>query len=103
MHRTIVATIAIALLLSVAGAPAKTIQKHEQNQDQRIENGENSGRLTPHETERLENQQQTIDEERQRALEDGHMSKGERREIRHDQREASRTIRKKKHNDAGTH
>jgi uncharacterized membrane protein YebE (DUF533 family) len=104
MHRTIVATIATTVLLaSVARAHAKTIQKHEENQEQRIEHGEESGRVTPHEAERLENQQKTIDDERARAREDGHVSKGERREIRHDQREASRTIHRKKHNDAGTH
>jgi hypothetical protein len=104
MHPTLIGTVATAVLLaSVASAPAKTITKHEQHQEQRIEHGEESGRLTPHEAERLENQQQTIDDERARAGEDGHVSKGERREIRHDQREASRTIRQKKHNDAGKH
>ena len=88
----------LALVLSGMRAGAETIQQHMENQDQRIDQGESSGRLTPHEANRLENEQKTIQDERSRDLADGHLSRGERREIRHDQRAASHDIYRKKHN-----
>ena len=100
MHRSIaiIGAMGLALVLSGTRVDAETIQQHQENQDQRIEHGEASGQLTPHEANRLENEQQTIQDERSRDLADGHLSRGERREIRHDQRAASRDIYRKKHN-----
>src|SRR5262249_46708585 len=78
-------------------ARADSIPERMNHQDRRIEKGEKSGSLTPKEAERLQNQQDTIHDERARALEDGKMSAGERREIRHDQKQANKSIRRQKH------
>ncbi len=100
MNRSIaiVGAMGLSLVLSGTRGHAETIQQHTENQDERIEHGEESGRLTPHEANRLDNEEQTIQDERSRDLADGHLSRGERREIRHDQRAASRDIYRKKHN-----
>src|SRR5690349_786926 len=100
MHmKTIVAVITAALLVPAATVLAKRpIAKHEQRQEGRIEQGVESGKLTDKEAERLQNQQEIIDQERKNAAEDGKITRGERREIRHDQRKASKAIRHKKHN-----
>jgi hypothetical protein len=103
MRRIIPACAAVILLAGVSPTVAGEIQEREEHQERRIEKGERSGRLTPKEANRLENEQQTIEEERQRALEDGKITHGERREIRHDQKKANRDIRKKKHNERGRH
>jgi hypothetical protein len=94
----IASAVTLTLFLSTTPVGARTIRQRAENQEERIERGEDNGRLTPRESNRLENEQQTIDAERRRALEDGRVTRGERREIRHDQRAASRDIRRKKHN-----
>ena len=99
MRRTIL-TVAAALLVA-SPVLAGDIERHENNQDQRIENGVESGRITPKEAQRLENEQETIKDERARALEDGRITHKEHREIRHDQKKANRDIHKKKHNEHG--
>lgn len=98
MKRTI--WIAAAVLVAASGTTVSAGEvRHRMNtQDRRIENGVENGELTPREANRLENQQENIADERARALEDGHMSRGERREIRQDQRAASHSIWRKKHN-----
>jgi hypothetical protein len=88
----------LMLLMPSAQLAARTIGNAMENQEERIERGEENGRLTPRESNRLENEQETIHQERHEALEDGRITHGERREIRHDQRAASRDIRRKKHN-----
>ena len=96
---TMIAGVAAVCWLVWAGeVRAQTIDQHMENQERRIENGEKSGKLTPKEATRLQNEQQTIHDETQRAREDGKITRGERHEIRHDQRAASRDIRHKKHN-----
>src|SRR5262245_58361026 len=93
----LVAATGMVLALGTA-AGAGDVTDHMNHQQKRIEKGVESGRLTPKEANRLENQQQNIHDERARALEDGKITKGERREIRHDQRKADNAIHHKKHN-----
>jgi uncharacterized membrane protein YebE (DUF533 family) len=57
-----------------------------------------SGRLTWREAARLHAEQRAIQGERAAALADGHITRPERLSIRHDQNQASRDIRRKKHN-----
>lgn len=92
---------AMLLLVPATHAAAGVIHKRERRQEARIERGVHSGRVTPREAQRLEGEQQTIHDERARALADGRVTRGERREIRHDQRAASRDIYRKKHNARG--
>jgi hypothetical protein len=70
-------------------------QKHQQ---QRIGQGVRSGELTARETIRLEREQRGIQHEKREAREDGVVSRAERRDIYREQNQASRHIRRAKHN-----
>jgi hypothetical protein len=99
MKTGIVMAIGIALVVtSVAPGFGRTIKKRARSEENRIEQGKESGRLTPKEAERLENQQEIIDKERGQAMEDGKMTHRERRDIKHDQKRLSKDIYRKKHN-----
>jgi len=86
-----------------SGVPAlaKTIKKKEANEEHRIERGVEKGQITPKEEQRLENQQKTIEQEREDAAADGKITKRERRDIKHDQKRLSQDIKHKRHNAQG--
>ncbi len=88
-----------ALALSVTAASADPIKRRERHQAARIRQGERSGELTPREAAKLEGEEQAVDAERKAAAADGHISRGERKAIRRDQREVSHEIYRKKHNE----
>src|SRR5438477_9955953 len=90
--------IAAVVLATASSGDTASVKKREQRQQHRIERGVESGKLTPKETERLENQQQIIEQEREQAWQDGKMSRRERQDIRHDQNRLSHNIHRKKHN-----
>ena len=99
MKTGIVMAIGVTLLVtSVEPGFGRTIKKRATREETRIEHGKESGRLTDKETQRLENQQEIIDKERAQAMEDGKVTKRERRDIKHDQRRLSKDIYHKKHN-----
>jgi hypothetical protein len=77
------------------------VNQRQQNQQDRIANGEKSGELTPHESAKLERQQGRIDrsEKRDMAAHDGHLTKGEQANLNRRQNRASANIYAKKHND----
>lgn len=75
------------------------IQKREQNQEQRIQQGEQSGQLTPREAGRLEAQQTKIKQDEARMKADGTLTKAERRKLKREQAHASKAIYRKKHNE----
>jgi hypothetical protein len=99
MRRSVLMVAATFLVAGTSSGLAGEIKKHEKKEERRIERGEKSGKLTPKEAQRLENQQDVIEKEREQALEDGHVSKRERKDIRHDQKRLSQDIYKKKHNE----
>ncbi|MBK6630460.1 MAG: hypothetical protein IPG33_05120 [Betaproteobacteria bacterium] len=68
-----------------------------QHQQQRIGQGVRSGDLTRSEVRRLEGEQRHIRREERRYLSDGHLSRAERADLRHDQNRASRHIYDEKH------
>lgn len=76
------------------------VNAREQNQQNRIANGVKSGELTPKETQKLEKQQQHIDnqEKRDMAKNNGHLTKGEQAKLNREQNRASKNIYNKKHN-----
>jgi hypothetical protein len=75
------------------------IQKREQNQEKRIQQGVKSGQLTPKEAGRLEAQQTKIKQDEERMKADGTLTKAERRKLKREQDRASGNIYRKKHND----
>jgi hypothetical protein len=94
---------AVALLLSGAALAGPTddpgIQKREQNQEKRIQQGVQSGQLTPKETGRLEAEQARIKQDEERMKADGTLTKAERKKLKQEQNRASKDIFRKKHNE----
>ena len=100
MKRTMACS-AFTLLAALAAAPpagaATVIDQRQANQERRIDQGIQSGQLTEREADRLQRQQDHIQNMENKALADGNLSKGERRRIRRAQNRASRQIWRQKH------
>jgi hypothetical protein len=92
-------TFAILAALGVASpaGAATVIDQRQENQERRIDQGIQSGQLTQREAERLQRQQDRIENLENKALTDGKVSKAERRKIRRAQNRASRRIYREKH------
>lgn len=92
----------LSLSLSTASVAGPTsdpgIQKREQNQEKRIQQGVQSGQLTPAEAGKLEAQQAKIKQDEERMKADGKLTKAERRKLKREQDQASKNIYRKKHN-----
>lgn len=75
------------------------VNNREQNQQDRIANGEKNGTLTPGQASRLENREQKIDnqEKADMAAHNGHLTKNEQRQLNREQNRTSRQIYKDKH------
>jgi|SoiMethySBSTD1v2_1073268.scaffolds.fasta_scaffold42102_2 hypothetical protein len=99
MRRDIIALIGgLTLLLPTAGLP-ETLQQHDRNLDKRIERGDRRGSLSEKEEKAVEEKQDDIARERAEAKGDGKITQRERKSLRHDQKELSQEIYRKKHND----
>jgi len=81
-----------------AGTNDPVIQQREINQQNRIEQGIQSGKLTPREAGRLEAQQTRIQQDEARMKADGNLTPRERAKLTREQNRASRNIYRKKHN-----
>jgi hypothetical protein len=90
---------AATLLSSAAFAdtPAEKDQQRDVNQQQRIEQGLQSGQLSTKEAGRLEREQQHVDRMQARDMKDGHVSAGEQLRLDKAQNAASADIYKQKH------
>jgi len=101
MNKTqITLALCAATLLSgtaFADTPAEKDQQRDVNQQQRIEQGLQSGQLSTKEAGRLEREQQHVDRMEARDLKDGHMSAGEQLRLDKAQNAASADIYKQKH------
>jgi hypothetical protein len=77
------------------------VNQREQNQQNRIANGVKSGQLTPAETQKVEKQQQHIQnqEKKDMAKDNGHLTKANQAQLNKEQNKASKNIYDKKHND----
>jgi hypothetical protein len=90
----------VATLLSgtaFAATPAEIDQQRDVNQQQRIENGLQSGQLNTREAGRLEREQQHVDRMEARDLKDGQISGGEQLRLDRAQNAASADIYRQKH------
>ncbi len=87
----------VVLLLSLS-VTASAQNGRSAMQHKRIKEGNHSGELTRHERKQLNRQQRHIRNEKREAKADGVVTGKERREIRRDERRASRNIYRKKHN-----
>ena len=98
MNRSVLLMTGSLFLLSATPVLSADIQQREGNQEHRIEQGVKKGKLTPQEQERLKNQQEEVEKERQDAMEDGKLTKKEKQQIHHDQNKLGQDIHHKKHN-----
>jgi len=94
---TLVLLLAGIALPVLAQTSASEIQRNT-NQQQRIEQGLQSGALTTHEAGQLERQQTQVDRMEKNALQDGSLSPAEKTRIEAAQDKASRSIAADKHN-----
>jgi hypothetical protein len=97
---------AVTVLIASAAYAGPTddpgIQKREQIQEKRIDQGVKSGELTPREAGKLEAQQAKIKQDEARMKSDGKLTKQERRKLTREQNRASKKIANKKQNDQKT-
>ena len=102
MKTSLIATAALALLTGAAMAQthvnAQTTVQRDVNQQQRIENGLQSGKLTTREAGLLEREQAKVDKLQAKDMKDGKLSAAERQQLRAAQNKASRDIETAKNN-----
>jgi len=104
MKRMLLVVSGMTLLMAgMAFAEAETpvIDQRQENQEQRIDTGIESGHLNEREAYRLNKQQDHIDNMENRAKADGVMTKKERARISAAQDRASRHIAREKHDRQG--
>jgi len=92
-------TIAAALALAFSGAvfaQANTVQRDE-NQQQRIEQGLQSGSLNTREAAKLEKEETKVEKDQARAMRDGNLSPAEKARLQREQNAVSRDIYREKH------
>ncbi|MFG6488815.1 hypothetical protein ACG04R_19170 [Roseateles sp. BYS78W] len=107
MKTSLIAAAALALLTSAAMAQtpatpvpvtAQTTVQRDANQQQRIENGLQSGKITTREAGQLERDEAKVDKLQARDMKDGKLSPAERRQLRAAQNKASRDIKTAENN-----
>jgi hypothetical protein len=99
MKRTLIAlTLAGLFSTSAFAQTAASETQRDVDQQQRIEQGLQSGQLSTHEAGQLERKEQQIDRTEANAMKDGTLSPAEKARIQREQNQASRDIYRDKHN-----
>ena len=93
--------VTLGSLPAVAGPYNSIINQVQMEQEQRIQQGLYSGRLTPGEFRRLENQQARIRATEAQMRADGRLTRGEKTQLAQMQERANRNIYRSKHNNYG--
>lgn len=92
------AVTALAFALPAAAQSATPrVDQREANQERRIDQGVQSGQLTPKEESRLEKGQEKVERMESKAKADGTVTKKERSALHHAQDKQSRRIHRQKH------
>lgn len=94
---TLVCVTVLPLAVYAGSTNDPVIQKREQNQEKRIEQGVKSGQLTPREAGKLEAEQAKVKQDEAKMKSDGTLTKKERAKLTREQNQASRHIHKEKH------
>lgn len=100
-NKVLAVAMAAALSLpavALAADSTKRIDKRQENQEKRIDQGVESGKLTDKEAKNLEKGQEHVQKLEDKALADGKVTKLEKAKIEHAQNKQSRKIVRKKHN-----
>lgn len=105
-HKPVVAALAALAFVSVSALAQSDntprVDKREATQTDRIEQGMNSGALTPKETARVDRGQARVQADEAAAKADGKVTKHERVALTRAQNHQSRVIKHLKHNDRTT-
>ena len=100
MRRSLVAMLVGAMGLSLA-APSfgAEVDRRQRRQEQRIKEGERTGKLTPTQNAQLQSEHRAIRKQinGERAANGGHLTRAERRQVNHEQNQESRQIAEDKH------
>ena len=95
--RKLVVAVCLAVPVIAFAQSTARIDQRQANQEARIQQGVNSGSLTPREAARLERGQQHVQNMENRAMADGSVNKREAARIEHAQDNQSRKIYREKH------
>jgi len=98
--RTVISAAALTLFGAAAFAQAAStpsVDKRQERQEARIQQGAASGSLTAREQRKLARQQKSIANAEERAKADGTVTKQERAKLQHRENKASRDIARQKH------
>ena len=89
-----------SLVVASAQESNATINQRKADQQARVAQGVRSGQMTPHETAHVERQEGAINHEEHamRRQDNGHLTRGDRAVIQHQQNAESRRIYRDKHN-----
>ena len=101
--KTLAGSLSAALIFGSMALAQPNINQRQKNQQQRIGKGVQSGNLTPHETVRLEKQQQRIAHNEAVAKSDGNFTPQERAKIQHELNHSSHNIYRQKHDNQVQH
>lgn len=93
----IATTLALAVAAPVLAQETPVVDKREQRQEKRIEQGKASGELTNREAARLEAGQDRVEAKEAAAKSDGVVTKKERASLQRTQNRQSRRVAKQKH------
>lgn len=91
------AVLSLALPMLAFATDTPRVDQRQMNQERRIDQGIESGRLTEREANRLEHGQQHVDNVENRAKADGVVTRGERARMHQAQEVQSRHIYRQKH------
>ena len=99
MKRIVLTSFAAAGLM-ITGLNAQEVKARQENQQDRIAQGVQSGQLTAHETANLEHKEAGLNHEirQDRRANGGNLTNKEKAQINHQQNKLSRQIYRKKHN-----
>jgi len=94
-HSVVAAAVSLGFC-TAAFAQAGTVQR-DVNQQQRIEQGLQSGQLNTREAARLENEESRVERDQSRAMKDGKLTAQEKARLSREQNQVSRDIYREKH------
>ena len=90
----LVSLVSILCLLSLSAVAGRGAKQH-----QRIQQGVASGQLTQNEAQKLRQEQRDIREDKKEAMAEGVVTKEEKQNLNQERNQASRHIRRQKHDD----
>jgi hypothetical protein len=97
LKSTLIAALVAVPVIAAAGSRDPGVNQRQHHQQQRIQQGVQSGELTRGETRRVQAEQRHIRHEERAYKADGHLTRAERADLRRDQNHASRDLYRQKH------